>query len=201
MKKHIKAPPFIGKEYETGLLGKRLLILGESHYCKNIDEYHSNITIDIINDLLDPLSLHEEYKNTYIKFSNAIACRKLDKTERGVVWNKVSFYNYVQEPISGPRKSPTRQMFCRSEDAFWEVLELLRPDGVIVWGKRLYNNLPNVGQQLEDLILPDGSGIEVWEYSLIDGKQVRLLPINHPSGGWSTDYWGRGILEFIKTIS
>lgn len=106
----------------------------------------------------------------------------------------------MQSPISGPRKEPTRQEFADSEAAFFEVLETYRPDGVLVWGKRLYDNLPKRGRQHDDLILPDGDSIETWAYDLRDGHTVRLLPITHPSAAFTTGYWHVAISTFIRDM-
>ena len=36
--------PWIGKEYETGLLGKKVLIVGVSHYCNHTLSLQKNAT-------------------------------------------------------------------------------------------------------------------------------------------------------------
>ena len=41
--KHVNAYPFVGKDYEKGFLnsGKKVLLLGLSHYNPKIRNYHS----------------------------------------------------------------------------------------------------------------------------------------------------------------
>ena len=64
---------------------------------------------------------------------------------------------------------------------------------VIVWGKRLYNNLPKVGYQGSDC-----RECETWVYQLKDGKEIRFLPICHPSAAFDPHYWHNVISAFIN---
>lgn len=183
--------PWIGEHYyKTGFAGKRILVLGESHYCQNVSDASEDITRRVIMDLFDSTSEHEAYKNTYTKFAQALLGRgELSFADKELFWNSVAFYNYVQVPISGPRVAPTRENFRNSEAAFFEVIEMLRPDIIIVWGHRLYNNLPNGGLQGDDLKAPDGQWIETWRYFLSDRKEVKVIPIMHPSSFFSPEFW------------
>ena len=68
--------PWIGNYYSTtGFAGKRILALGESHYCENASDATEDITRKVITDLFDPQSEHEAYKNTYTKFAEALLGR------------------------------------------------------------------------------------------------------------------------------
>lgn len=47
--------PWIGEHYyKTGFAGKRILVLGESHYCQNVSDASEDITRRVIMDLFDP---------------------------------------------------------------------------------------------------------------------------------------------------
>ena len=194
----LKALPWIGKDYGKGIKGKRVMALGESHYCADPVEFTENITRDVIRDLFDPESWHEAYKNTYAKFINALAGEQLDTDGKREWWNRIVFYNYVQTPMTGARVSPTAEDFKNSEDAFFEVLEQQRPTHIIVWGKRLYENMPDCGKELPAVNMNDGSEVRRWEYLLRDGSPVKLLEIRHPSTGFSTDYWNNAIRLFLE---
>ena len=200
MMKHVKFLPWVGEHYQTGRNGKRVMVLGESHYCASPQDAVPQITNRIISDLMDPNSEHESYKNTYTKFANAMAGKNLTFDERKQVWHSVLFYNYVQFPLSGARVAPTAQEFAQSEPAFFEVLEAYHPDSIIVWGQRLYNNLTRKGHQLPDLILPNGDSIETWAYETPDGRTVQVLPIMHPSAAFVPTYWHEAIRLFLSRI-
>lgn len=201
----VKFKPWVGENYENGIhKGKKLMILGESHYCANPEtEATEDITIKVIEDLLDPFSEHEGYKNTYTKFAKAVVGEKQfsDETKKEF-WQHVIFYNYVQTAISGARVSPTTEQFRNSEQAFFEILSQYQPDLIIVWGKRLYNNLPQQGTQLPDLQISQGiyagESSEVWSYT-IGGKTIALLPITHPSASmFELQYHKDLIYQFIE---
>ena len=196
--KDIRFIPWVGTDYRQGINGQRIMALGESHYCAHPEEAVPNLTIQIIQDLLDPLSGHEGYKNTYTKFERALAGKALSAEEKQIWWNKVLFYNYVQTPISGARIAPTDAEFQSSEKAFFEVLAQYRPDRILVWGNRLYNHLPQKGFQLPDLVLPNGDAFETWGYELPDKQVVQLLPITHPSAAFVPVYWHEVIHTFIN---
>lgn len=189
------ALPWIGTNYNRGFNGKRVLVLGESHYCADVTDFTADLTRSIIRDLYDENSEHEGYKNTYTKFVKAMTGEDtLTASDKKLFWNSVAFYNYVQVPISGARVAPTSAEFKGSRDAFFHVLEELRPDICIAWGARLYNNLPTGGQQGQDYKATDGKWIESWKYFLSDGKPVVILPITHPSAAFSPAYW-HGIIS------
>ena len=70
------------------------------------------------------------------------------------IWNSVIFFNYLQAAMGGPREAGTAEQYHQAGKAFFEVIGKYQPEYVIVWGKRLWNNLPNVGWQDADDI-PD----------------------------------------------
>ena len=196
--KNVHFLPWVGSKYNIGWQGKRLMIMGESHYCASLKDAVPSITHDIIADLFDADSEHEAYKNTYTKFMRSLAGHPLSNEEKREAWNRVLFYNFVQEPLTGPRKAPTAEQFRGSDTAFFEVLETFRPDCIIAWGKRLYDNLPRCGHQLNDVMAPDGKAIETWAYETRDGHAVQVLPIMHPSAAFSPDYWHEVIESFLS---
>ncbi len=196
--KHVKFLPWVGDNYTTGLHGKRVMVLGESHYCASPEEAVPQITHEIIADLYDAESEHEGYKNTYTKFANALSGKRLSFDGKRTLWHSILFYNYVQFPISGARVAPTTEEFAASEAAFFEVLEAYRPDCVIAWGKRLYRNMPQRGYQLPDVEMSNGDCIETWGYETAGGHVVQVLSITHPSAAFSPDYWHGVMQRFIQ---
>lgn len=189
--------PWVGKDYLLGIEGKRVMVLGESHYCAKPEQFTKDLTINIISDLLDPNSEHEHYKNTYTKFERALYGRIVEKSEKETLWNSILFYNFIQEPISGPRIKPSNEQIELSTIAFFEVLEKYRPDCVIVWGMSLYNFLPNVGNPSNEIVVY-GEECKTLEYILSDDHSVKIMPIFHPSSGFAWEYWHKFIKEFIN---
>lgn len=216
----IRFKPWVGDKYAIGIvgydadgkiiygtenhIGKKVLVLGESHYCANPEaEATPFLTINIIADLLNPDSEWEAYKNTYTKFiKSLIGCEEyLTPQEKEKAWQHIVFYNYVQTPMSGARVAPTAEDFKNSEKAFFEVLQTYKPDFVIAWGNRLYNNLPQAGKQLNDLTIATGrfarNSTELWSYN-VNGNNIPVMPITHPSAGYSIALFNSFFRELIS---
>ena len=111
--KNVHFLPWVGSKYNIGWQGKRLMILGESHYCASLKDAVPSITHDIIADLFDADSEHEAYKNTYTKFMRSLTGHPLSNEEKREAWNRVLFYNFVQEPLTGPRTPPYSRTVLR----------------------------------------------------------------------------------------
>ena len=77
-------------------------------------------------------------------------------------------------------------------DSLEKFLEKYKPDYIIVWGRRLFAKLPN--EKGEYMSCND---MNLWTYN-IEGKMIKVLPIYHPSVGFSWDYWHKVIVVFIK---
>lgn len=219
---NIKFNPWVGEYYHLGIQGydhegkiifgteshrgKKVLVLGESHYCANPEtEAVPEITRSIIADIINPSAEWEAYKNTYTKFAKSlVGCiGDLDSETKAKAWHHVVFYNYVQVAMSGARVSPRPEDFRKSETAFFEVLERYTPDIVIAWGQRLYNNLPQGGKQLPDLTIDSGrfagNATELWSYQ-VAGKSIAVMPITHPSAAYSTEYFNTFFRQLIRNI-
>jgi hypothetical protein len=175
--------PWIGDEYQQGFCGRKFLVLGESHY----------VQWDAADHELEPTFTRECIQEVVSRQDGARFWKSMEQAllnERredgwcpggGLgLWNKFAFYQYVQFPIAaGPRVSPTDQQSNDSLSAFTAVLEALRPERVLVCGKRLWGNMGPTKQQFHPC---------VEAYELSDGSPTWCLAIDHPSSGrfsWS----------------
>ena len=192
--------PWVGKDYETGgSLGKKVMALGDSHYCskdcdacgkKSNHAECSGITNEVINAFLHPNSEFESWMPTYTKFERAVNNKELGKIEKEQFWNSIIFYNYLQKAIGGPRIEPDKNLYSESFEPFIEVLEKYKPDLIIVWGQRLYKALPpGNGKEGIPLDIEGNLYDKSWIYTLSNGKQVKLYAIDHPSAAFSWEYW------------
>lgn len=194
--------PYIGDNYNDGISydnegniifggpdAKKILVLGESHYVGDPDDDTPEITRNVLNYYLRYMRGEEEFEpwmNTFTKFGRALT-GSIDKDAVIKAYEHVAFYNYVQVPLTGARLSPSPEMFRNSEKTLFPVLQELKPDIVLVWGKRLYCNLPEDGVQGDDIITDDEE-IETWLYEAGD-KKVVFVPILHPSAGFDWEYY------------
>lgn len=181
--------PWKGKNFESsGYRGKKILILGESHYCK-IDEICAVCGVtglpgcnDFTNSTVRKFLAyknggcgHERWMNTYTRFGNILENRYLDADETSVLWHSVAFYNYVQIAVIDKRVSPSTENFSKSGDAFYQVVSELLPDLIIVWGDRLWRNMPETGRDVQI------DGAPYYVYTLKSGFQVLAIYVYHPA--------------------
>ena len=193
--------PWQGANYSNGgIFKKKILILGESHYCDSPEECtkckkeqdgHCELTVKVIKDQIT----EGEKKHAIFTKLAKLCIGKADgisPQEKIDFWNSVAFYNYVQISVADKaRVAPTPQMWSDSEKAFEEVMETLKPDFLLILGSRLWNNLP--GKAGDDW--PSGQKISynsitenTWYYKGTR-KDTLSLAICHPSSSWfSYDY-------------
>ncbi len=197
--KYVKFKPWVGCNYATGgIFGKKVLVLGESHYCDKPNAgADSNDTLDVIDEFINDYR-GEHYQQTFLCFERAVMGKELSSEERFDFWNSIVFYNYIQQYQEGPRQALLPQKED-NEGAFKEVLETYLPDCIIVWGKRLYQELPG-WDGYENYIEIDTfeydhkshqiDSTEVWTYN-IKGKQIPAMCVYHPSSpvGKMWTYW------------
>lgn len=133
--KHVNAYPFVGKDYEKGFLnsGKKVLILGHSHYDADSAgcPCHHSFTIDMMDGFLS--GEDGAYYKGFTSQTRALLNRDISVDDRKYVWNQVAFYNFIQFNLEAPGVKETDEQFTNSIPAFKEVLEELKPDVIIVW--------------------------------------------------------------------
>lgn len=189
--------PYVGANYAK----TRLLILGESHYCNKqcrdcglcgVHPECANFTTTVVNDYLNPNNEREGWMNTYLKFERSLVGHVTNIAESHQIWENLSFYNYLQVPMSAPRQAGTKEQYRQSEDAFFSVLEALKPQLMIVWGKRLWHHLPyTYWRDSESLFIRSVSQNheEVGCYTLPSGQVIPAIGVYHPSVGYAWSFW------------
>lgn len=207
--------PWVGKNYQsTGYKGKRILVLGESHYCikdlepggrccplckkENMKDDCYSQTEDVVNTFIHYYD-GERYLQTFLCFERAIVGKELTQEEREELWQSVMFYNYIQFSQSGARIAPQADHWEKSELAFRELLEEYMPDYIIVWGARLYNGLPNWDGEGSVLQISENAKTDVWTYN-VKGKRIPAIKVHHPSSpsGKSWNYWHEFYKKFLN---
>lgn len=150
--------PYIGSKYDIGINRKKVLVVGASFYCRNVDcVFFGECTSvsakdsspcdrlcpeykDVEKDLQnEPSYIVEEAPTTYKRFTSSIS----KFTEKGAysdIWSHLAFTNYVQfflpSSSNGYRKTRLKDLSERDFEAFIETLKELQPDVVIIWGVR-----------------------------------------------------------------
>lgn len=192
--------PWVGKSYHNGgIFGKKIMALGDSHYGT---KQNANITREVLGWYLDKSIEREGWMNTYLKFERSLVGRETTAEESNDIWQSILFYNYLQVLLTQPREAGTDKQYKDSSAAFMQVLEQYQPELVIVWGKRLWQKLPNENWTDAEAIsiTYQSSQLEhedIGYYTLPNGHIVRCLCVYHPSAGYDWSFWHK----VIKTMT
>lgn len=193
--KDVRFEPWVGKNYKTsGYNGKKILVIGESFYCSE-EEAVATLTTIIVEDYLairkgEYRKNNGGWTNTYLKFERSLKGKVTTPEESQTIWNSIAFYNYLQVPMSGARESGSPIDYKNAEKAFFEVLNELQPDLIIVWGVgKLFNNLPEDRWTWDKPLNVDGWDINNGFYQLNNKNQVRCIAVYHPSTGYQWEWW------------
>ena len=192
--------PWVGSSYSTGgVFGKRIMVLGESHYIEEeINDDYRRFTQDMVENYLS-FADSEGWRNTLLKFERSLVGHYTEPQESRKIWQSLLFYNYLQVPMDGTRQAGSSQDYQEAVAPFFEVLEQYRPQYIIVWGQRLWGNMP-AGERWSwnpDIVV-DGQVNKCGNYALKDGTRVKIMPVYHPSVGFSWDYWHKVISKFFS---
>lgn len=202
--------PWVGKMYENGgIFNKRILVVGDSNYCGQCDRkeceelfyncsrnYTENAILKHLNGTLGKLG------KTYTTFERSLVGKSTDEEKRRVIWNSIAFYNYLQYALEVPRMKGEAEAYDAAEDPFFQVLDKLEPELIIVWsaGGRdsLYEKMPKNrwidcdNEIIDDVSIPNG------KYKLSNGTDVPIFFVHHPSSrGYSWKYWHKVIEKFV----
>jgi hypothetical protein len=200
---HVKFKPWKGDNYEKdGVFRKKILAIGESFYCSEKDAV-ATLTDKVVNDYLairDGKYRENDggWTNTYLKFERSLQGKETSPEDSHKIWNSIAFYNYLQVPMSGARESGSAIDYKNAEIAFFEVINELQPDLIIVWGVgRLFNNLPEDNWEWGESLDVDGWPIKNGYYKLKNGEKKRCIAVYHPSTGYQWDWWHKVINKVL----
>jgi hypothetical protein len=195
--KNVFFKPWEGDNYAEGFNGKKILVLGDSHYSEN-DE-NEDFLIGNVEYFLGCKKggPHKGYMNTYTKFTNVLLGEKADAKTTIEFWQSIVFYNYVQNIQTGHSISPTGEEYDNSHTAYIEVLEDYQPDLIIVWGWRLWQKIIKYGTEADFNIIDERK--ERFYFFDIKGKKIPACGIPHPSRGLTYE-WTSYLQEAIQLV-
>ena len=132
----MKFEPWIGGKYLTeGLGGVRVLALGESHYAEP-GLARPTFTTEVVRECV-----YEGRAAYFTKVAKLLrgmdSSRYLEDVDLRDTWDRIAFYNYVQEMLPAPRMRPTDDMWRQARQIFPAVVEQLKPQVIVVMGKQL----------------------------------------------------------------
>ena len=177
--KHIKFRPWVGENYKQGFQNKKILILGDSHYCAKDENRNDacrsigDCSYDCMNEKCYNMT-HDLIRGEYMEHRSGRAksaghlqtILTFEKNLFGYIptpqesidfWNSVIFYNYIQHSQYKPRgrRDTKAEEIDDYKEAFKEVLAEYQPDYIIIWSKFLFTQdwLPDGASEAPDYTL------------------------------------------------
>lgn len=201
--------PWVGKNYhERRFFGKKILVLGESFHCDKCTREECENDFSECRDLaertvrtfLNKPEGHIEWMNTYTKFERSLIGEWTDEEHRKEIWNSIAFYNYLQYSLDSSRKPGDSDAYEKAIKPFYEVIDYIKPEAIIVWGERLWWYLPGDErwEECEEIIMDDGFKVKNGYYKLSNGNKTKVFPVTHPSYGYIWDYWHQVIKKMLQ---
>ena len=192
--KNVKFNPWIGSAYRQAPLGKRILILGESHYDWDADNPIDRDAETTIKVLQDQMGYNKAFWTNIVM---TFLAHKPTLEEKVSFWDSVAFYQFIQSSVGfGPRKRPSEEQWAAGETPFFEVLGFLQPQLVAVLGYKNFEKLPNRNAEGGPAI-PNFPDVETCRYSYSGGSSLAIR-LKHPSSGYSSSYWHGPVSQAIR---
>jgi hypothetical protein len=190
--------PRVGSRYQRSRFGKRILLVGESHYGQN-----GSWKAEYTGRRLTRWAVKYNCKNVNSIFGRtALLFKEQPSLE---FWNEVAFYNFVQFLVPTSKHRPSKEMFQQSREPFLELLEQIQPDGVLSLGKTQWIEMPWDQYEACPVKFYDGDGnrIDTGYYRLRSGKSCLATFIHHPTGSrrWSVARWTTVVEQFQAALS
>lgn len=129
---------------------------------------------------------------TYTKFANALSDQTI-KPE--TVWENIAFYNYCQMAVSHNEEDPETEDYKASEEAFINLLRMLKPDVVVCWSyNKVYMHTPS-----NNWTSPENGKLG---YYTFDGVNIPMFAVTHPAYiGYSPAQEHETIAANLKKLS
>ncbi|WP_022954885.1 hypothetical protein [Perlucidibaca piscinae] len=128
-------PPWVGPAYLQQ--DEKWLILGESNYGWTPGNPDDSLNTQVSRHILG------EETPVFRNIQKFLRDDNIDSQEaKREFWNTCSYYNYVTESMSAASARPTANQFHNSHQAFVDVVNVLKPDIVLVLGFELWDHLP-----------------------------------------------------------
>lgn len=182
--------PSVGPLYDSGLVeGKRVLILGESHYASDPEAVAlgRRCTTDCF-DAYQTCGLWPG--NRFWGKLQCIATRNTAPTaqESNSAWKRIAYANFVQEFVGdGPRQRPSPDQWKTGQRALTEIVHRLRPDAVLVLGHATWNHITE-GQASDEppIQTPGRPDRSIWLMPY-EGGYAKSTWIYHPATGYDSN--------------
>jgi hypothetical protein len=188
--KKVKILPWIGRDYKKNR--SKILVLGMSTYNKDDPKkYCVRIMAEKVCH-----GNSEIWARYWVRITNLIKNKNENIYE---FWNRISFYNYIQEIMNEPKQKTPKDYWENAKEPFKEILAKLRPDVVIVTGYQTFENLPDEFI-LNKPIFFKNETLKTGIYKIV-GKTINICATKHPASyGFSLNTWRQLLKKYYNKV-
>lgn len=203
--KNAKWLPWIGDNYFSIPTDQRLLIIGESHYHDNTDESISkHNSAAFTRRVIEEMAIGRDYYQTKIFPNLHRALFRNDQFDSQKFWNLVSFYNFVQRPMSTNKARPTTEDFINGWITFFELIKFLKPKTCLFLGSgsvyTIHDAIKTTDLTVNGVHWEDRISNTPAKSALISGEdnfKTNLYFIRHTSQMFSWSKWNDYLMRVI----
>ena len=197
----LKWLPWIGKNYDSA--DQKILIVGESHYTgtdeNSIKKHQSkDYTRIVVDELALKYLTKDKRSGTLFRNLNlALLGTESKKTEiRKTYWDKVCFYNFVQEEMKTIQKRPSKEQLNDGWKSFVELMKILKPTKVLFIGSKVCDEYSHSLENLKVIHTPIKVSNKLTSRQVhrtskisINENEISLHFIKHTSSFFSWNKW------------
>lgn len=199
--------PFVPHGYYEGILGKRILVVGGSYYCKHSEcPFYKRCTDRERKDSREfdwfceysNYPLHDEpaaetgdHDNvSYVNFQNLFAELEINVDK---IWDYIAFTNYVQFFLPKEENETKGAISDNDFIAFKETVIELNPDIVITWGEPVWKDIEDkLDNEIIDFKEKDKTEGYIRHFKLLNNaKIIPWLRLYHPCN--KRNWWNEAL--------
>lgn len=195
-------------QYETlGLDGRRLLILGESHYESTLGEVSTNAQCKLTWDVIERAIRGDAGYSFYSKVESAVLGRALNSPAPSLdFWKRVAFYNFVPRLLETSGERPSRLDLQNGATLFFELLRLIKPNAVLVTGVTVWNAISKFfPAEAQSTQLNSDLPSNTWRWERLSLGPILATWTVHPSYSGKIKFtdasWRGRVARFIGEIT
>ena len=179
--------PWTGSTFGVGELGgRRVLLLGESHYTAESEYDTEELTVSVVRQVINGTQVIPFFDRAQSLLTEGMGTGKV--TTRADFWHAVAFYNYVPCLVAAvARVRPTSKMWKGGAEPFAHLLAAVRPARVLVLGKSVWDHI-RLPAKWTSVSL--GGDEAMRERTGPSGQRVVATWVYHPSSvGFTVGKW------------
>ncbi len=205
--------PYVGEGYSSLDRKNKVLVIGESHYHDNTPRSIKDHQLkEFTRIVVAEQAISRNYVDTKMFSNFHRTLMGNDDFNSTQLWGKLSFYNFVQRPMSTNKERPVKSDFLYGWDSFIDVIKILEPGICIFIGVEASNTLGQASKNSELTLNSFSWGTKInGTYSrrasvrILSGPETELLFIRHTSQYFSWELWKQhldmhipGTLNYLK---